>query len=57
MSVVKNMVDIINIPEEYREYIRPERRTIEKNDRIINTYFFDLTLSQKEKTPVVERSA
>lgn len=42
------MADIINIPEEYREYIRPEKRTIEKNDRVINTDFSDLTLSQKD---------
>ena len=42
------MADIINIPEEYHEYIRPEKRTIEKNDRVINTYFSDLTLSQKD---------
>lgn len=42
------MADIINIPEIYSEYIRPEKRTINKNDKVINIDFSDLILSQKD---------
>lgn len=42
------MTEIINIPEEYREYIRPEKREMPKNDKVINFGHSDLILSQKD---------
>ena len=37
----------MNIPDIYREYIRSEKRTILKNDQIINVDHSDLTISQE----------
>ena len=42
------MADMINIPDVYREFVRPEKRTMPKNDNVINLDHSDLMLSQKD---------
>ena len=42
------MTNLINVPEVYREYINPEKRTMPKNDKVVNLRYSDLMLSQKD---------
>ena len=48
------MSNIINVPEEYREYIYPEKRTMPKNDKVINVNHSNLTLSRKDALEDIE---